>query len=185
MIINIGRAKTGTRSLDTALQRLGFKSMHDNSFFRGKDIVSAIIKAESLGYEAITESINWTCKDFQAVDDAFPDAKWILTTRINPEIWYRSFVKHHKKIEKSLNYDRSDETCPTKRQLWIRNYQTHILTSCEYFGSRQLIITAEDDSQKKWDMLCWHLGVDDVPREPFPHKNNSEDPKSNIHGNIQ
>jgi len=98
-IFCIGRNKTGTTSLGAALQSLGFRLgsqergerlLDDWAARRFDRIVSLARTAEA--FQDVPFSLPFT---YQALDVAFPGAKFILTVRSSPEEWLRSFIRFH------------------------------------------------------------------------------------------
>jgi hypothetical protein len=101
-IFCIGHNKTGTTSLKKAFADLGFivgdqsraerlLPNYDNNDF--KKIISYCKTAQV--FQDFPFSYPNT---YKKVDQAFPDAKFILTIRDNPEVWYHSLINHHSKV---------------------------------------------------------------------------------------
>lgn len=101
-IFCIGRNKTGTTSLTRAFKDLGY-------VVGEQDVAEHLFEKYYLtgNYQPIIEYCK-TAEVFQDVpfsfyeiiphlDKAFPDSKFILTTRDTAEQWYQSFVKYYSK----------------------------------------------------------------------------------------
>jgi len=98
----VGFNKTGTTSLELALSSLGF---HMGNQARGEllfrdwcnrkfeRIIQLATTADA--FQDIPFSLPYT---FQVMDLSFPDAKFILTVRDDPEQWYQSISTFHAKI---------------------------------------------------------------------------------------
>jgi hypothetical protein len=95
----VGRNKTGTTSLAAALQLLGYRVANQQEGelliedWAKRDFRSLIAYCrKSDAFQDIPFSIDFT---FQAMDQAFPGSKFILTVRDSDEQWYDSMVRFH------------------------------------------------------------------------------------------
>jgi len=95
----VGRNKTGTTSLATALELLGYRVGHQQEGelliedWARRDFRSLIAYCrKSDAFQDIPFSIDFT---FQAMDQAFPGSKFILTVRDSDEQWYASMIRFH------------------------------------------------------------------------------------------
>lgn len=98
----IGANKTGTTSFEGAMKDLGYRMPLQKDFellfddWVKRDF-KRIIKMVS-DYEAFQDvpfSLPFT---FVALDQAFPEAKFVLTIRDNEEDWYQSITRFHAKM---------------------------------------------------------------------------------------
>ena len=98
----IGRNKTGTTSIKTALQKLGFKVgnqaraemlMSDWSKRDFRRIIKYAKTADA--FQDVPFSLSYT---YQALDAAFPESKFILTVRDSVDQWYESIIRFHTTI---------------------------------------------------------------------------------------
>ena len=101
-IFCIGQNKTGTTSLKFAFEMLGFKvGNHEIAGlflddWAKRDFSRLIRFCERAdAFQDIPFSINFT---YQALDQAFPNAKFILTIRNSAEEWYQSWVRFTNKF---------------------------------------------------------------------------------------
>src|SRR5690554_2509952 len=102
-VFGIGRNKTGTTSLKSAMSNLGYKIGNQRTAERltapfwskrnFKPIVKYCKSAEF--FQDTPFSKPYT---FIALDQAFPGSKFILTIRHNPEQWYASVTRYHAKL---------------------------------------------------------------------------------------
>lgn len=101
-IFCIGANKTGTTSLEKALSDLGYKMGNQDA---AQGLIDAyaqrrfdqIIKFCHTA-EAFQDSpFSWHYT-FMHLDQAFPDAKFILSVRDSADQWYESLVRFHSKI---------------------------------------------------------------------------------------
>ena len=98
----VGFNKTGTTSVSTVLQRHGFK-LGDQS--RGEALLAAWSRRDfgqiarfcrsAQAFQDVPFSLPYT---FQALDQIFPQSKFILTERETPEQWYGSLVRFHSRL---------------------------------------------------------------------------------------
>ncbi len=101
-IFCIGLNKTGTTSLELALRNLGFKVGDQRngelliSSWAYRDFSPIIKLAYSAeAFQDVPFSLPFT---FQALDQHFPNAKFILTHRYNAEVWHSSLTRFHSKL---------------------------------------------------------------------------------------
>lgn len=114
---------------------------------------------------------------YQALDQAFPQSKFILTIRDNPEQWYESLTRFHSKIvgknrvptaedlkefsyvskgwlwrQQQIVYGATEENVYDKT-LYIRNYEAHISDVKDYFKHREkdllVINVSSSDAEEK------------------------------------
>jgi hypothetical protein len=86
-IFGIGFAKTGTTSLAGALEQLGYNVLHDVSApVWDRPWKNDLSVLKNLVFDAY---INVAPKSFYMYDSAFPNSKFVLTTR-SPETWFKS-----------------------------------------------------------------------------------------------
>lgn len=85
-IFNIGLPKTGTHSLNVALNRLGFKSLHNPIPFR-RQAFAGCYRFDPNDWRALT---NFGEHIYAQLDANYPDSKFILTVR-DKESWLDSY----------------------------------------------------------------------------------------------
>jgi len=114
----VGRNKTGTTSLAAALELIGYRVGHQQEGelliedWAKRDFRSLIAYCrKSDAFQDIPFSIDFT---FQAMDQAFPGSKFILTVRDSAEQWYASVVRFQKM---RLRERTGDNRLPTARDL--------------------------------------------------------------------
>lgn len=100
-IFVIGSNKTGTTSLGTALNNLGYRLGNQLEAemliddWAKRDFRRLIKYCHSAdAFQDIPFSLAYT---FQAMDAAFPGSKFILSVRDNADQWYRSLTRFHMK----------------------------------------------------------------------------------------
>ncbi len=177
-VFGIGWQKTGTKSLRCALTRLGYKvhpwklglvaRWHEGN-------IAPILRSAADG-EAF-DDFPWPLV-FRELDRAFPDARFILTTRRDDATWLASAQKHMARrrwVGHYLIYGSYDAYADP--EVFLRRYREHNAAVRAYFADRPgklLDICFERGEQ--WTPLCAFLGVAGVPSEPFPHQNTAAAP---------
>lgn len=174
-IFAIGLSKTGTVSLTSALEILGYRTIHYPrfSYIQGKCKIKPKILEK---YDAITDTP--VAASYPELDKAHPGSKFILTLR-DKEAWLRSCKRHFWKgrfrnnerraandLHRQL-YGRTDY----EQALFSRNYDRHIEEVTSYFKGREndlliMNIIAGDG----WEKLCHFLNKP-VPNDEFPVEN--------------
>lgn len=200
-IFCIGHNKTGTTSIEAALKDFGYKVgdqaaaellVDDWAVRDFRPIIQYCQTAEA--FQDIPFSLDFT---YQAIDQAFPESKFILTVRNNADEWYQSLVRFHAKLIGVSGTPSADDLkdFPYRGKGWIwrvqqyifgidettvydekiyktqyMNYNAHVL---EYFRLRPndlLVLNLSDpDSMKS---LCNFLGVK-YEGQKIPHLNKS------------
>ena len=196
----IGLNKTGTTSLREAMQGLGYvigNQREGELLFNdwvNRDFRKIIKHCQSAEFfQDIPFSYPYT---YIAIDQAFPNSKFILTVRDNPEQWYNSIINFYGKIfgngkvpptvedlknanylYKGFPYDTfkhllnvSDENLLNK-EILIESYNSHNKIVIDYFSHREndllVLNVAEKAAYKK---LCDFLNKN-CESTIFPWKN--------------
>ena len=174
-VFGIGLNKTGTKTLGACFTTLGFRNksydlelLRDYSFDRTESIIHVAKKYDSF------EDWPWPLL-YKELDTHFIDAKFILTIRKSPEVWFESLCKHADRTgPKEARKIVYGHTMPHNYQYHhISYYNKHIDNVQRYFANREdkLIILCWENGDK-WDKISSFLGMPE-PDIPFPHLNNS------------
>lgn len=98
----IGLNKTGTTSLEAAIKQLGYRlgSQHSGELlfdaWAQRDFSPIIELAKTAdAFQDVPFSLPYT---YIALDQAFPDAKFILTVRDSPSQWRNSLIRFHSRL---------------------------------------------------------------------------------------
>lgn len=197
----IGRNKTGTTSLAKCLQMLGYRvgdqakaeMLFDRWATRNfAEIVDYCKEADA--FQDIPFSLDYT---FQALDQAYPDAKFILSVRDSADDWYDSLIRFHtaglgmNRLPtaddlKEYVYHRKgaiwdaqrmifgiDETTLYDRDIYLKHYESHTSTVEDYFKNKQgKLLTINLSTPDAMERLCLFL---DIPfaNQVMPHLNAS------------
>jgi hypothetical protein len=174
-IFGIGLNKTGTKTLGFCLKHFGYR--HISCDFQSLKLYSEG-KLEPIfkkieHYDSF-EDWPWPLM-YKILDEKYPDSKFILTTRENPETWFHSLCKHadrtgptqHRKIVygHEMPHDFKEEH--------INFYNAHNEAVLKYFEKKPgKLLGVCWESGDGWQKVCAFLGKE-VPDIPFPHLNKS------------
>ena len=167
----IGFHKTGTSTLDVALQKLGYRvkgSVHT----KDPDIADKVYDlAHTLvpQYDAFQDN-PWPVL-YKEMDEAYPGSKFIMTIR-SSESWIRSQVKDFATTDTPMRQWIYGVGHPQgNEERFVQRYERHNREVVEYFKNRpDDFIVMDLPGGDGWEKLCDFLGHD-VPDEPFPHAN--------------
>jgi hypothetical protein len=200
----VGRNKTGTTSLKKAFENLGFivgdqrkaEILYDRYYFKG--VFEPII--EYCKTAQVFQDVPFSYPEtYKYLDRAYPNSKFILTIRDNPEQWYNSVTKFHAKlfgkngriptvedlrnatyIYKGYPYNTirahgTTEDDPYNKEIMINHYKKHNDDIIEYFKDRpeDLLVINIADNNSYQDFIDF-LGVDS-PYNSFPWKNKTSE----------
>lgn len=177
-VIGIGFHKTGTTTLGDCLRILGYKH------------ISASRKAFIAYHHHNLEKVLKMMEKYDSFEDwpwpfiykeayeRFPESKFILTRRINEDVWFNSLNKHvvsgagegfhYRKY--IYGYDKPSDNSEFHKQKYIE----HIKNVRDFFSDkRERFIEVSWEEGDSWEQLCSFLGHK-VPNIPFPHSNQYE-----------
>ncbi|GAB4249290.1 MAG: hypothetical protein Kow0079_01850 [Vicingaceae bacterium] len=201
----IGFSKTGTTSLEQALNILGYKvcNGHYNNNYSNYLMALYIHK----DYEELYKIINyfdvfvdapWGGSDlYIKLAKDFNNAKFILTTR-NEEKWFNSLKKmfcqfssdekdclndFHKKGRYGFVYFFKHifkvESLIENKKTIISNYIKYNNDVIDYFRNNHIdLLILDVEEEKKWEKLCSFLNKDIPKNIPYPHSNKAKDKES-------
>jgi len=221
-VVGVGYGRTGTYSLTLALTELGYPTLHSFKLFsQDLDILkmwadnvfipSFHSKELSMGnpdFDIITSKGFTAVTDlpvslyFKEIRDKYPNCKFILTKRDNPQVWFRSWtvmlqsfpfinlpvvqaVFYNAKImalyirwlSAIVNNDESILTTPLDKLLPMQREDQAIASYLEHNRRVKDLIPAnqllEFNVKEGWAPLCKFLEVAECPRTPFPNTNNA------------
>ena len=155
----VGMQRTGTTSLNKAFKILGYRSVHLLTTFKEPKI-GWIEHIKKLNYDAYSDApMNWI-GFYKKLDEAFPDAKFILTLRdtdSNLRSWENFFNGHPWGI-----YNEQD------REELRKRIETHNMDVIRHFKDRPGKLLVMDITKGDgWEKLCKFLDKP-IPDLPFP-----------------
>lgn len=175
-VIGIGFHKTGTTTLGTCLKTLGYNhttvSPEAFKLYLDGDIPALL---RILDGKDSCEDWPWPLI-YKEIYAAYPDARFVLTIRSSPEVWFNSLARHvdrgagnHFKYRKYI-YDGHENPSEAK-ELYVARYMQHNEAVYDFFqdnGADFLEVCWETGDG--WAELCDFLG-EPVPDVPFPVSN--------------
>ncbi len=197
-VIGAGFGRTGTKSLKTALDMLGFGPCYhmvevgnnEGHRIRWNEIVFGKKPDWEALFEKYTSTVDWPSTHYwEPLAAYYPQAKIILTVR-DPEAWFRSFTDtiyattqqplpadapeenklHRKTIHKIITQDTFHNRGNDKIHA-INVFNENIEKARRTIAPERLLIY---DIQEGWEPLCKFLGVP-IPAEFFPRTNSTEE----------
>jgi len=216
-VVAVGYGRTGTYSLTLALEELGFPTLHTQHLYENEEIInmwtneiflpSILNKTVDMGrpnFHLIAKQFKATADlpmalYFEQVMEEFPDCKFILTTRENSEVWFRSWNTLTKSITQPahlgglvftnvrqytyylkwlfavVNKDdkfltASNPLPPQNKEAAIASYEEHNRKVRELIPSDRLL---EYNVKEGWQPLCNFLEIGECPGTPFPKTNSA------------
>lgn len=165
-IFCIGAHRTGTNSLANALTMLGFRATH---WVYHDEIVDAIRRKD---YRLALMDTFDAASDlpipviYQQLDEAFPDAKFILTVR-DVETWLRSVRRHTEGrdlvLEEIMFYGRTRFDA----EAFVSKFFMHNREVRAHFAGRDSLLVLDVAGGDGWPQLAPFLGVH-PPADEFP-----------------
>ena len=194
----IGINKTGTTSIDIALQQLGYRTGNVGKGclliedWARRDFRSTIKLCKSgNAFQDIPFSLPDT---YRHLDSAYPGSKFVLTIRNSADEWYRSLTRFHtlligKNRLPTANDLKSfpllyegwiwrvqqltigvDESSPYERDSLVRYYENHNQQVHEYFKNRRdSLLVLKMSAPGKMNRLCQFLGLENKTGMKMPH----------------
>ncbi len=184
-IFCIGLNKTGTRSLQAALNMLGFKAAHYKSpIGRIGEIFKANVENNQkllTGLEEFAAFLDWIDMEgtnnhfFKIMDEQYPGSKFIFTDR-KIEEWVESRLKHAKKTSRLAAFQKAYPESiwyNLDTHAWEAEFKRHKQEVLDYFKDRKkdlLIYNVFEGDE--WGKLCSFLQVP-TPNRSFPVRGKS------------
>ncbi len=200
-VIGAGLGRTGTLTLKTALEMLGFGPCHHMVEVLANPgqvpFWNRAAGGETVDWEEVygkyRASVDWPgCHFYAQLAERYPEAKVILSLR-DPERWYESMSETILVSMTAMGLNTPGAIAddhPMKFGGIVISQQTfnfdfskdNVIAAFERHNAEvQRRIPADRllvfEAKQGWEPLCAHLGVP-VPAEPFPHVNDREEFKS-------
>ena len=204
-LIGAGFGRTGTKSLQDALQQLGLNPCHHMAeLFTHPEqapVWHAAAKGEPTDWREFLKdyraSVDWpSCYFWRELVEAFPDAKVLLTER-DADAWYKSM--EHTIFQAIARADTLSDDPVRGPQMQMARYIVRDKTFGGQLDRAHVlsVYRAHNDAVKRaippekllvydvsegWEPLCKFLGVA-IPSTPFPHTNTSQEFRSRLDSN--
>lgn len=145
-IFCIGRNKTGTTTLFEALQTLGYsmgdqltaeKMLFDYAKRDFRNLIQYCHSADA--FQDVPFSFPYT---FIAMDQAFPDSRFILTVRDSAEQWYDSMIRFQSKVHSLPSGTNEANHVPTAEEL---KNSTRVFPGFAYHTKKIVFNTPDSD----------------------------------------
>ena len=172
-IVGVGLNKTGTSTLGTCLRYWGKNhidfSMRDFYHWANGELDALIHTVDS--HDSF-EDLPWVMI-YREIDARYPDSKFVLTRRKDPQTWFKSLCKHAERKERSdrhlLIY--GYETPHHHEREHVEFYNQHLQSVRSYFSERphDLLEVCWEEGDG-WSELASFLDLP-VPNISFPHAN--------------
>lgn len=189
-IVGAGFGRTGTLSMKTALEQLGFGPCHHmiEVFGRPESVGpwAAAIEGGDVDLDGLVDGFRSVvdfpgCAVWSRFADRYPEAKVLLTVR-SSESWWRSY-----EATIGPHIDSTDVGDGKPLMVAIRDVvfggrpmeRDHAISVYEAHNAEVILRTPSDrllvyELGSGWEPLCAFLGVP-VPDEPFPSSNSTEE----------
>jgi hypothetical protein len=171
----IGFQKTGTTSLEHALQFLDYKVYggDKNLFkFENKDDLKQYI-SKTLESWDVVQDMPWPLF-YKELYELYPDAKFILTLR-DTDKWIQSVVKYFASIRIPMHKKIYHVPCAEGyEEVYKKVYNKSNKDILEFFDGKANFIVMEQGRNFDYKTLCQFLNITDVPQMAFPHARNNK-----------
>ncbi len=193
-VIGAGFGRTGTDSLKSALERLGFgPCFHMHEVMADPEKIKlwrGLARGDTPDWDkafaGFNATVDWPAAFYwRELADYYPEAKILLSTR-DAEGWYKSMDKtildvvRNSKDRESLGVKLIGEQVfggrLEDRDHIIQTFNDNVAAVQAAFSEDRLLTYHIGDG---WEPLCRFLGCD-IPDEPYPHKNRPEEFHSTI-----
>ena len=181
----VGFQKTGTTSLESALEAFGYRvagvfgrQMTLDEMRRTYVEVGLQVAAE---HDAV-QDMPWPLM-FRQLDAAFPGSRFILTVR-DTEKWYSSIASHFGSTPYHISQNTygEDAPCPVGHEARYKQvYEAHNRAVLDYFQDRPNDLLVMDLGRGDgWEALCPFIG-EPIPDRPFVRTNTAGNRRSLIY----
>lgn len=174
-VIIIGRPRTGTASVTKALEILGYdvvEKFNRETENIAEDAIKALKTKDVLG-----TSLSYDVEDIKKIQEAYPDAVFILTER-QEDRWYASWIRYHNSLATEEN-PRESETAFKNKNQWVGFYYNAYNTKVKqhFWGKVNMLSFVFGTNTASWGALCSFLKKP-VPVGGFPYENMSRNEKA-------
>lgn len=175
-VFGIGLNKTGTKTLGACFRTLGYRNKSFDlelmECYNNRDLNSVFQVSDQ--YDSF-EDWPWPLI-YRELDEKYPEAKFILTIRKDPETWFESLCRHALRTgptrarEIAYGYSMPMEN-PVRHMDIYRNHNQAVIDHFSGRPGKLLVISWE--ANPTWSVLCDFLGCTTIPQSAIPHENKS------------
>ena len=171
----IGFQKTGTTSLEHALQKLGYRVYGGDKnlmkFDNTQELKNYISKT-LLSWDVV-QDMPWPLF-YKELYELYPDAKFILTIR-DTDKWIRSVVNYFASIRIPLHRKIYHVPCAEgHEEAYMSLYDKHNHEVQEFFRDKENFKVMKPGQNFDFSTLCEFLDINEVPEGSFPHARNNK-----------
>lgn len=171
----IGFQKTGTTSLEHALQFLGYRVYGGDKnllkFNSKSDLNDYILK--TLENWDVVQDMPWPLF-YKELHKLYPEAKFILTIR-DTNKWIQSVVKYFASIRVPMHKKIYHVPCAEgHEEVYKKVYNKHNEEVLNFFKDKTNFIVMEQGKNFNYKTLCLFLGIKEAPKVNFPHARNNK-----------
>lgn len=159
-VFGIGFHKTGTTSLGTALEVLGFRVCGPVGFLKAD--IAETLRETAFDvvdeYDAFEDN-PWPLL-YRELDERYPSSRFILTTR-EPNAWLASILRHfggRSTPMRELIYGPGNGDPAGKEDIYLARYERHNAEVVEHFRGRGDLLVLDITAGDGWEKLCAFLG---------------------------
>lgn len=198
-VVGAGLGRTGTLSLKTALEMLGFAPCHHMLEVRSHPeqvpFWLRAAKGEAVNWDdmfgAYKASVDWpSCHFYKQLAAHYPNAKVILSRR-DPAKWYDSMCETiFPAIERAAKDPARPEGGSFVERIVVQQTfnndlgRDNVIAAFERHNAQVIATIAPErllvfEAANGWEPLCKFFGVD-VPAEPYPRTNSRDEFKQHL-----
>ncbi|MGY0392942.1 sulfotransferase family protein [Bizionia sp. KMM 8389] len=171
----LGFQKTGTTSLEHALQFLGYRVYGgDKNLMKIADAtdLKQYIKQTLVDWDA-AQDMPWPLF-YKELYEVYPDAKYILTVR-DSQKWIRSVVTYFASIRIPLHKKIYDVPCAEGYESrYLEVYEKSNAAILAFFKDKPNFLIMEMGKNFDYNTLCHFLEISSIPDREFPHARNNK-----------
>lgn len=193
-VIGAGFGRTGTLSLNTALELLGLGPCHHMQDVNRSDEQKRYFRAAGRGelvdwdlvYAGYQSAVDWpTAYFWRELAAHYPKAKIILTRR-DPDAWYKSFSETIGTLLSTSRETESFAIAVINRKIFSGRIDDAAHCKAVFEANNADVIATVPperllvfEASQGWPPLCRFLGLP-IPSEPYPSSNSTADFRANI-----
>ena len=171
----IGFQKTGTTSLEYALEHLGYHVYGGDKNlmkFSDSDELKTYIKKTLKTWDAV-QDMPWPIF-YKELYEIYPEAKFILTIRPTDK-WIRSVITYFASIRVPLHKKIYGVPCAEGYEdRYIELYNQYNKDIIEFFKQKPNFLIMEMGKNFNYQTLGIFLDLEDIPLADFPHARNNK-----------